>query len=93
MHIAIMTVTFSLPACASLKEKRQRIGGLHERLGRNPSNAVCESGQRGVLNQAEWTFIMTGISKSEVDSLCSTVEEKLQSRVDGYILDLHREYL
>lgn len=26
MHIAILTLTFTLPGCGSLKEKRQRMG-------------------------------------------------------------------
>lgn len=46
MHIAILTITFSLIGCRSLKEKRQRMGGLHARFGNTPSVAVCESGER-----------------------------------------------
>ena len=46
MHIAILTLTFALPGCSSLKEKRQRMGGLHARFGNTPSVAVCESGER-----------------------------------------------
>ena len=32
MHIAILTLIFSLPGCGLLKEKRHRMGGLHARL-------------------------------------------------------------
>ncbi|SES31891.1 Protein of unknown function [Halopseudomonas bauzanensis] len=35
MQIVVLTLTFSLPGCRSLKEKRQRMGGIHERYGRN----------------------------------------------------------
>lgn len=93
MHIAIMTVTLMLPGCSSLKEKRQRIGGLHERLGRHPGIAVCESGHRSALGRAEWSFVVTGMSKSEIETLFANIEEKLKNRVDGYPIDISREYL
>ncbi|MBZ0331206.1 DUF503 domain-containing protein [Halomonas sp. ANAO-440] len=93
MHITILTMNLSLPGCASLKEKRQRMGGLHERFGRNPAVAVCESGERDRLEASEWTFVVTGISQQKVDSLCSEIEEKLQRTVDGRVLDVSRQTL
>ena len=32
MHISVLTLKMSLPGCGSLKEKRQRVGGLHPAL-------------------------------------------------------------
>lgn len=93
MHITTMTVSLSLPGCRSLKEKRQRVGGLHERLGRNPNIAVCESGQRNAPDSGEWTFVVTGMTKGDVEALCASIEDKLHSRVDGYLLDILRERL
>lgn len=58
MHIAILTLTFSLPSCGSLKEKRQRMGGLHARFGNTPSIAVCESGERNRLQSRSGDFSM-----------------------------------
>lgn len=68
MPIGILTLTFSLPGCSSLKEKRMRMGGLHERFGRNPSIAVCESGERNRHDASEWTFVVVGLSKREIES-------------------------
>lgn len=93
MHIAIMTVTLMLPGCLSLKEKRQRIGGLHERLGRNPNIAVCESNHRSALDRAEWSFVVTGMTKGGIEATCASIEEELQTRVDGYLLDIIRDFL
>lgn len=93
MHIAILTITLSLPGCSSLKEKRQRIGGLHERFGRNPAVAVCESGHRGRLESSEWTFVVAALSSQDAESLCSEIEDKLQRTVDGRVLDVVREFL
>lgn len=93
MHIAILTLTFSLPGCSSLKEKRQRMGGMHERFGRNPSVAVCESGEHNKHDSSEWSFVVTGTSKREVDSLCSQIEDKIQRSVEGRVMDVVREFL
>ncbi|WP_163574458.1 DUF503 domain-containing protein [Halomonas faecis] len=93
MHIAILTVSISLPGCRSLKEKRQRMGGIHERFGRNPAVAVCESGERERLDASEWTFVVAANESQKVESLCSEIEEKLLRSVDGRLGDMTREWL
>lgn len=93
MHISVLTLTMSLPGCGSLKEKRQRVGGLHERFGRNPAIAVCESANHDKLDASEWTFVVMAISPQKVESLCSEIEDKIQRTVEGRILDVTRERL
>lgn len=93
MHIAILTLTFSLPSCSSLKEKRQRMGGLHARFGNTPSIAVCESGQRDRQDASEWTFVIVGLSKREVESQCTQIEEKIERTVDARIMNVEREFI
>ncbi len=93
MHIGIMTMTFSLPGCASLKEKRQRIGGMHERYGRNPAVAVCESGEQDRHDASEWSFVVVANSKREIEAQCSQIEDKIQRTVEGRVIDVIREFL
>lgn len=93
MHIAILTFTFSLPGCSSLKEKRQRVGGLHERFGRNPAVAVCESGELNRHDASQGSFVVVGMTKREVEALCSQIEDKVQTTVEGRIMDVVREFL
>ncbi|MGR2740124.1 DUF503 domain-containing protein [Billgrantia sp. Q4P2] len=93
MFIAVLTLHISLPGCASLKEKRQRMGGLHERYGRNPAVAVCESGEHDRLESSEWTFVAVGNDRQKVESLCSEIEHKVQRTVDGRVMDATREFL
>ncbi len=93
MHIGILILSFSLPGCGSLKEKRQRMGGLHERFGRNPAVAVCESGELNRHEASEWSFVVVGTSKREVESLCSQIEDKIQRTVDGRVVNVTREFI
>ncbi|MDI5936337.1 DUF503 domain-containing protein [Halomonas sp. M4R5S39] len=93
MHIGVLTVRISLPGCRSLKEKRQRMGGLHERFGRNPAIAVCESADHDRLDASEWTFVVAAAGSQKVESICSQIEDKLQRTVDGRVLEVSRELL
>lgn len=93
MHIGVMTLTFSLPGCGSLKEKRQRMGGMHERFGRNPAVAVCESGELNRHEASEWSFVVVANSKREIESLLSQIEDKIQLTVEGRVMNVTREFL
>jgi uncharacterized protein YlxP (DUF503 family) len=93
MHIGILTFSFSLPGCSSLKEKRQRMGGMHERFGRNPAVAVCESGELNRHDASEWSFVVVATTKREIESLCSQIEEKIQRSVEARVMDVTREVL
>ncbi|WP_182405031.1 DUF503 domain-containing protein [Psychrobacter sp. GP33] len=93
MHIGILTLTFSLPGCGSLKEKRQRMGGLHARFGNTPSVAVCESGERDRHDASEWTFVIVGLSRREIESQCSQIEDKIERTVDGRVMNVVREFI
>jgi uncharacterized protein len=93
MHIGILTMTISLPGCGSLKEKRQRMGGLHERFGRNPAVAVCESGELDRREASEWTFVVVATSVPKLESLLGEIEDKLQRTVDGRVMEARRELL
>lgn len=93
MHIGILTMTFSLPGCGSLKEKRQRIGGMHERFGRTPTVAVCESGGHNQHDTSEWSFVVVANSKREGEAQCSQIEGKIQRTVEGRVTEVTRELL
>ena len=93
MHIAILTLTFSLPGCSSLKEKRQRMGGLHARFGNTPSIAVCESAERDRHDASEWTLVIVGLSKREVESQCSQLEVKIERTLDARMMNVMREFI
>ena len=93
MHLALLTFTLALPGCRSLKEKRQRVGGLHQRLGHNPALAVCESGSRDNPRESQWSVAVVATSRRQLDRLCQETEQKLAEGLDGQILDLTRELL
>ena len=76
-----------------MKEKRQRMGGMHERFGRNPAVAVCESGELNRHEASEWSFVVVANSKREIESLLSQIEDKIQLTVEGRVMNVTREFL
>lgn len=93
MQITLMTLVFTLPGCRSLKEKRQRMGGIHERYGRNPAVAVCESGARERTDASEWSFVVTGNSAQDVEALCNDIAERIERTVEARVMDVVRQRL
>ncbi len=69
------------------------MGGIHERYGRHPAVAVCESGERERLDASEWSFVVVGTSAQEVESLCSEIEDRIQRTVEARATDMIRERL
>lgn len=69
------------------------MGGLHERIGRNPAIAVCESGELDRHDASEWSFVIVATSKRKVESLCTEIEEKVQRVVDARLMDVAREFI
>jgi hypothetical protein len=93
MHIGILTLVFQLEGCASLKEKRQRLGGLRDRFGRQPNIAVCESGEQDALQRAEWSFVAVAGSRQLVDQLLAGVENHVAQEIDARVLERSLEHL
>ncbi len=62
-------------------------------FGNTPSVAVCESGERDRHDDSEWTFVIVGLSKREVESQCSQIEEKIERTVDARVMNVEREFI
>lgn len=69
------------------------MGGIHERYGRQPAVAVCESGERERIDASEWSFVVVGTSAQDVESLCSEIEDRIQRTVEARVMDVVRQRL
>ena len=93
MHIAVLSLQLHLEGCTSLKEKRQRVGGLRDRFGRLPSVAVCESGEQDAWQRAEWSFVVVGGTRSLVDRQLADIERFIAESVDARISERSLDFL
>ena len=91
MQIGVLRISFVLPGCRSLKEKRQRLGGLRERYGRQVNVAVCETNFQDVHDRAEWTFVAAGLTVRLIDQTLADIEQRIIETVDATISGMVRE--
>jgi len=84
MHISLLEVEIQLPGSQSLKEKRHRLAGIKEKLGRQSGVAIIESGLHDQHQSAQWSIVCLAISSSQLHKLLAEVEGKLEE-LDGYI--------
>ena len=93
MHIGVLTLRFHLEGCSSLKQKRQRLGGLRERFGRQTNMAVCESALQDVLHQAEWSFVVAAGSRALVDQAVAALEVSVAADIDARVCGRELDYV
>ena len=91
MQIGVLRIEFLLPGCRSLKEKRQRLGGLRERYGRQVNVAVCETNFQDIHDRAEWTFVAVGQTLRLIDQTLAEIEQRIVETVDATISGMQRE--
>ncbi len=93
MQLGLLTVGFHLYGCSSLKQKRQALAGARDRFGRLSHVAVCESDFHDSHDTAQWSFVVTGLSRQAVESTLNEIEQYLATRVDAVITSAEREFL
>ena len=93
VQIGLLRITFVLPGCRSLKEKRQRLGGLRERYGKQVNVAVCESNFHDIHDRAEWTFVATAHTGRLVEQTLGEIQQRIAESVDAAISGMDREFV
>jgi uncharacterized protein YlxP (DUF503 family) len=91
MLIGLLRASFVLPGCRSLKEKRQRLGGLRERFGRQVNVAVCESNFQDIHDRAEWSFVAVALTSRLIEQTLSDIEQRIVETVDANVAEFVRE--
>lgn len=90
--IVLLNVHFHLDGCRSLKERRQRLGGLRQRLGRETGIALCEHGGDDP-EFSLWSIVIVAGTRRGASDLAGRIERDLETRVDAVVQDISREWL
>jgi len=93
LRITLLVADIHLPGCRSLKEKRRRLSGIKEKLGRQPNLAVCESELNDEHQWARWSFVAISRGTKTVDKILANVETLLEEEIDATLLRTRREEL
>ena len=93
MHLAILSLTFHLPGCASLKEKRRRLLSLRDRFGKTTNIAVSETNFHDNHQRAEWHFVIMSQDKTIVEQQIDQIEKYASLELDAVLESKQREWL
>jgi uncharacterized protein YlxP (DUF503 family) len=94
VHIGAAIVTLQLPGSRSLKDKRQVVRSLVERLRRRFNVAIAEVEEHEVWQTAVLGLTVVsneaGHAASQLDTIINALED---SRLDAELVDRHLEIL
>ena len=94
MTIGIYTFEVHLPAARSLKDKRQVLRRLKDRLRAHHNIALAETGEHSELWQrAALTVVSVADRREPLERLFEAVHREAQKHVPGEVIETGVEYL
>lgn len=94
--IAFLTLELTIEAAQSLKDKRQLVRSLKDRLRSNFNVAVAELDSTGLWNRATVGVVSVSDSRDYLDGLMKNVERqavRIANNCGGEVTDSFMEYL
>ncbi len=92
MFIGYITVRIYIPQSNSLKEKRQIVEGLKQRI-RNKFNVAFSEKPSDKWQHCELSFVCTHYDRANTVSLLDHLEEYMRFHNDIYILELEKQII
>jgi len=91
--IGLLEADISIPESRSLKDKRQVIRSLKDRILNAMNVSVAETGRQDARQFAEMAFVTVSAQKEVVEKRLSAVQQVLQSNPRMVLLDMRMEIL
>lgn len=85
MQVHHITIELIFPGCRSLKEKRARLRGIRERLGKQAFIAIAESGYQDFHDRSEWSIVVLAQNNKLFDQILSDIDGEFD-HVEGQIV-------
>ena len=93
LRSCLLQLDLYFAGCRSLKEKRRRLKGLKDRLGRAVNIAVCESGHQDSHMRSQWSVIAAATDALVVERMLAEAERTVQFAVDAELVGTQKEWL
>jgi uncharacterized protein YlxP (DUF503 family) len=85
--VGLVVWELHLPGCASLKEKRQVVKSLKDRLHRQFNLSVAETGHQDVLQRAELAACVVSGERRHADSVLGAADQLVEDEARARIID------
>ncbi len=93
MIVGVMVLELHSRSTHSLKEKRQIVGSLKEKLRRRFNVAVIESGHQDSRKQAEVAVVTISCTRPVLDGVLSRIENFVADEFPMLSVHVEKEYL
>ena len=94
MTIGLLTLEIHLPQSRSLKDKRQVLRSVKERLRSRHNVAVSELEDGADLWQRATVAVVSVASRRDpLETLFETIVREVEGQIPGHLLETGREYL
>lgn len=93
MVVSLISWQLSLPECGSLKDKRQVVRSLKERLRKRFNVSVAETAHHDVWTRAEITAVLVATDGRFAESVLSKLDDLVESESRVNITGTRREAL
>ena len=85
--------TWSIPEANSLKEKRQIIKSMKDRIVARMNVSVAETGKQDIWKGCEFTFVTVGAEKKIVEKRIAKLSDYVRSNPRLVLMDISTRYL
>ncbi|MBI4168904.1 MAG: DUF503 domain-containing protein [Acidobacteria bacterium] len=93
MNVGLCIVQIHLPGVASLKEKRQVLRGLKDRLREQYNVSVAEIDHQDLWQRATLGIVGIASARLPLEQTFSSIQGEVERRVPGEVLSYDVEYL
>jgi uncharacterized protein YlxP (DUF503 family) len=93
MVIGLLEARLSLPGARSLKDKRQVIKSLKDRVRQRVNVSVAEVDHQDLWQSAALAFVTVAAERVTVEQRLSELQDFLRSDPRAVLLDVHTELL
>ena len=87
MVVGLVVWDLHLPGCASLKEKRQVVKSLKDRLHNRFNVSVAETGHQDAHQRAELAACLVSGDRRHAQSVLSSVDRMVEEEPEARIVD------
>lgn len=93
MTIGVLQISVSIPESHSLKDKRQILRSLKDKILHSMNVSVAEIGSQDAWQFADLAFVTVAGQQDVVDKRLASVRSRLSANPRLVVLDMHTELL
>ena len=93
MDVALCIIQIHLPGVASLKEKRQVLRSLKDRLRQHYNVSVAEIDHQDLWQRATLGIVGIAAARTPLEQTFSSIQSEVERRLPGEVLSCDLEFL